>query len=257
VGREARRDVIPELERAEAEAFASVMSAAGLAVARVGGAVCFAAPGIPDIQLNRVSGLGLERDPSDDELDEIEAFFRGHGNRFAISLTPGPLHDRLVERGYTEGYAWMKFRRDAFPASPVTTELSIAETTDGDAFGSVVAEAFELPAGGGFFGGVVGRPGWTLFLCRAGGQPAGAAALFIYEGVGWFGIAGTVPEHRGKGAQSALLAARIARGLELGAHAFTTETGERVPDRPSGSYRNILRAGFEETYLRPNLLAPE
>ena len=32
------------------------------------------------------------------------------------------------------------------------------------------------------------------------------------------------------------------------------ETGERVPERPSASYRNILRAGFEEAYLRPNWL---
>ena len=110
------RAVIAELERAEAEAFASLMSAAGLPVTRVAGAVCFAAPGIPDIQLNRVAGLGLERDPSDEELDEIEAFFRGHGNRFAISLTPGALHDRLLARGYTAGYAWMKFRRAASPA---------------------------------------------------------------------------------------------------------------------------------------------
>jgi hypothetical protein len=34
------------------------------------------------------------------------------------------------------------------------------------------------------------------------------------------------------------------------------ETGERVPDRPSASYRNILKAGFEEAYLRPNWQRP-
>ena len=249
--------MIAELERAEAEAFASVMSAAGLPVTRVAGAVCFAAPGIPDIQLNRVVGLGLERDPSDDELDEIEAFFRGHGSRFAISLTPGPLHDRLLERGYTAGYAWMKFSRDASPAPLVATELSVEETTDADAFGSVIAVAFGLPTGSGFFGGVVGRPGWTLFLARAGDEPAGAGALFLKDGIGWLGIGGTRLEFRGKGAQNALLAARINRGRELGARGFTTETGERVPDRPSGSYRNILRAGLVERYLRASLFSPE
>jgi hypothetical protein len=249
--------VIAELERAEAEAFASVMSAAGLPVIRVAGAVCWAARGIPDTQLNRVGGLGLERDPSDEELDEIEAFFRGHGNRFAISLTPGPLHDRLLERGYTAGYPWMKFRRDASPAPTITTELTVEETTDAEAFGSVVAEAFGLPTGGAFFGGLVGRPGWTIFLARDGGDVAGGAALFLEDGVGWLGIGGTRPEFRGKGAQNALIAARIEHGGGLGAHAFTTETGERVEGRPSGSYRNILRGGFAETYLRPNLLSPE
>ena len=31
-----------------------------------------------------------------------------------------------------------------------------------------------------------------------------------------------------------------------------TETGELVDDRPSGSYGNILRAGFEPEYVWPN-----
>lgn len=249
--------MIAALERAEAEAFASVMSTAGLPVTRVAGAVCFAAPGVPDIVLNRVAGLGLERDPSDAELDEIEAFYRGHSSPFAVSLTPGTLHDRLLERGYTPGYAWTKFSRDASPPLQVETELDVEATTDGDAFGHVVAEAFGMPAAVSFFGGVAGRPGWTLFLARAGNDIAGGAALFFENGVGWLGIGGTRPSFRGRGAQNALIAARIEHGRALGAHAFTTETGKRVPDRASGSYRNILRGGFVEAYLRPNLHSPE
>ena len=76
------------------------------------------------------------------------------------------------------------------------------------------------------------------------------------EGGGYLGYAGTAPEHRGKGAQSALLAARIRRARELGCDAVFTETGEQLPDRPSASYRNILRAGFEELYVVPNWLSP-
>jgi hypothetical protein len=33
---------------------------------------------------------------------------------------------------------------------------------------------------------------------------------------------------------------------------MTVETGERTEGRPSGSYRNIRRAGFVEARLRPN-----
>jgi hypothetical protein len=133
----------------------------------------------------------------------------------------------------------------------------VEETTDGDALGSVVSEAFGLPAAGSFFGGVVGRPGWTLVLARDGDDVAGGAALFLADGVGWLGIGGTRPAFRGKGAQNALIAARIEHGRALGAQAFTTETGALVDDRPSGSYRNILRGGFVEAYLRPNLHSPE
>ena len=38
--------------------------------------------------------------------------------------------------------------------------------------------------------------------------------------------------------------------------ALTVETGERIDGRPSTSYRNILRAGFAETYLRANWRSP-
>jgi hypothetical protein len=47
---------------------------------------------------------------------------------------------------------------------------------------------------------------------------------------------------------------RIDAAAARGARLAVTETGERVPDKPSGSYRNILRAGFEEVYLRRHWL---
>jgi hypothetical protein len=34
-----------------------------------------------------------------------------------------------------------------------------------------------------------------------------------------------------------------------------TETGEALRDKPSSSYRNIIRAGFSEVYVRPNYLS--
>ncbi len=74
------------------------------------------------------------------------------------------------------------------------------------------------------------------------------------RGVAYLGLAGTLPEHRGKGAQNVLLAARIRRAAELGCDLVITETGERREDRPSGSYRNILRAGFREDIVTANWL---
>jgi GNAT superfamily N-acetyltransferase len=88
--------------------------------------------------------------------------------------------------------------------------------------------------------------GWTCLLALDGDEPAGAAGLYAAGGAAYLGLAGTLPEHRGKGAQNALLAARIRRAAELGCDLLTTETGERRDDRPSNSYRNILRAGFTE-----------
>ena len=73
--------------------------------------------------------------------------------------------------------------------------------------------------------------------------------------IGWLGLAATVPEHRRKGAQGAILAARFRAAAAAGLREVATETGERLPNRPSSSYRNLLRFGFEERYVRPNYLA--
>ena len=76
--------------------------------------------------------------------------------------------------------------------------------------------------------------------------------MLIDGDVAEFGIAATLEPARGRGAQLALLHRRIADAGAAGCETLFVETGERVPNRPSASYRNILRAGFEEAYLRPN-----
>jgi hypothetical protein len=249
------------LEAAEAAAFGDLYEAAGLPVLRIAGATCYASPAVPQsTMLNRVVCLGLAGPVRTTTLDEIAAFFGSAGTTYAVSISPAAdasLASRLTERGFSAGYAWMKFRRDPSPPAPVETPLRVAATNDGPAFGAVVARAYGLPGdAASMFSRLGGRRDWHLFLACDGAETVGGAALYAHDGVGWLGAAATLGEHRGRGAQNALLAARIARGRELGLSAFTTETGERVPDRPGNSYRNILRSGFEEAYLRPNLVAP-
>jgi GNAT superfamily N-acetyltransferase len=247
-------------ERVEAEAFGDLNLVAGLPVLRVAGAVCCATPGVDSPMLNRVMGLGIEEDPTDADLDEIDSFYRGAGVRYYVSLAPAAqqsVDGRLRERGFVDGYAWMKFSRGPEPAPIRETTLVVEPTQDGGTFFHIVSAAFDLPPDAPLdWDGVAGRPNWHLFLALDAGEPVAAAALFAHEGVGWIGAAGTLGEHRGKGAQGALLAARIERARELGVDALVTETGQQLPGRPSGSYRNILRAGFAEAYLRPNLLSP-
>jgi GNAT superfamily N-acetyltransferase len=248
-------------ERVEAEAFGGVNEVAGLPVLRIADAVCCATPGLDSPMLNRVVALGLEREPTDAELDEIVAFFGDAGVRYHVSLAPGcapGLEPRLRERGFADGYTWMKFSRGLEPPPARDTSLEVEATDDGFAFSRVVAAAYGLSQEmAASWAALAGRPEWHLFLARAGGDAVGAAALYIHDGVGWLGAAGTLPEHRGQGAQGALIATRIALARQLGADVVVTETGERVEGRPSSSYRNILRAGFAEAYLRPNLLSPE
>jgi hypothetical protein len=57
-----------------------------------------------------------------------------------------------------------------------------------------------------------------------------------------------------RGVQNAVFAARFERARELGLGQLVTETG--IADEPGPSYRNMLRAGFEPTYVRPVYTLP-
>ena len=255
-----------ELERVERAAFRSLWQHApehvaqelGIATAEVGGATCVSFRA-PTTMLNRALGIGVDRPATEEDLLAITEFFVARAQRFAVAVAPNALPESLPEmlgaHGFEPGYAWMKFRRGTDPPAGVGTDLDVVEigADRGEDFGVVVAEAFGLPpAAVSWWSGIAGAPGWHCFVGNADGEPAAAGAVYVDGATAWLGAAGTRPEFRGRRGQGAILAARLAVAKRLGAEIAVTETGERTPDRPSASYRNILRAGFEEAYLRPN-----
>ncbi len=261
-----------ELELVEAEAQASAYAACpadlawehGIEARTIAGAACVTVGALSTVtMLNRVTGLGLRKPASEEALVEIERFYEDRGLRHAIALSPDAeppeLRDWLAARRYEPGYAWAKFRRGVDDVPEVETELDVrlAGPKDGPAFADVVRRAYGMPdVLAGWLAAIPGVQGWSCYLSWAGDQPAGAGALFVGGDRGWLGFAGTVPEHRRKGSQGAIMAARIRRAAELGVTTLATETGELVSDRPSSSYRNILRFGFEQLYVRPNYDSP-
>jgi GNAT superfamily N-acetyltransferase len=178
-----------------------------------------------------------------------------------VPVSPGqPETERaegwLSAHGFSPAYAWMKFARDAHPPRfAVPEDLEVVEATDGgqEPFGMIAATGFGLPAwAAAFFADLPGREHWRCYVARVDGETQACAAMLIQEDVAEFGIAATLEPARGRGAQRALLHRRIVDAAAAGCRTLFVETGERVPDRPFASYKNILRAGFEEAYLRPN-----
>ena len=70
----------------------------------------------------------------------------------------------------------------------------------------------------------------------------------------WFSFAGTREGHRGRGAQSALIARRLRDARLAGCTRVSVETAEDKPEKPAPSFRNLRRLGFRFAYLRPNFL---
>jgi hypothetical protein len=100
----------------------------------------------------------------------------------------------------------------------------------------------------------VGRPGWRHYLAWASEVPVATGALFVKDQIGWLGVGSTLPSHRRRGAQGAIMAQRIRDGAELGCRWLITETGEDTPGRPNPSYHNMVRTGFTLAYQRSNYI---
>lgn len=205
--------------------------------------------------------LGATDDPTGEHLDAAAEWAEWRGATPYVPITPGlpgaeAVETWLRENGFAPAYAWMKFVRDVHPPrfpAPDGVEVIEMGSPDEEPFGTIAAVGFGLPAWGAeFFAHLPGKEGWRCYVAKVEGEAQGCAAMLIEDGLAEFGVAATLEAARGRGCQTALLRRRILDAAEAGCHTLFVETGERVPDRPSASYRNILKAGFEEAYLRPN-----
>lgn len=185
---------------------------------------------------------------------------RSRGVTPYIPVTPG-----LADSGSAEAWlaahefgpakAWMKFVRDPHPPRFAAPDVEVVELSgaEQEPFGMIAAAGFGLPAwAAAFFARLPDWDGWRCYIARVDGAAQACAAMLVDDGVAELGIAATLAPARGRGCQLALLRRRIADAAAAGCQTLFIETGERVPGHPSPSYRNILRAGFKESYLRPN-----
>jgi GNAT superfamily N-acetyltransferase len=244
--------VARDLESAEHAAYTDAFRASPdfCEVAEIGGGTCLAVRRLPGRMFNRVFGL-----ESAGALDEIAAFYGDTEWWVSDSRGLGP---ELEQRGFVRDYGWMKFSRGVGPREAQSDlQVERVDPDRADDFAAVVVGGYGMPEWTApFAANVVGRPGWSCYVAYDGTSPAGAGALFVEGAIGWLGFAATLPNYRGRGAQSAILAARIEDARKQRCRTVTTETGELEEGRPANSYRNIVRAGFREVGVRPNYRAP-
>jgi hypothetical protein len=171
---------------------------------------------------------------------------------------PAALGALLEARGLRSRYAWMKFPRPlALEVRVPTCDLGLRVVAEESAaaFGRVVVEGFGLQGQmAPWVAQLPGRAGWTCVMAFDAAVPVAAGAVLVKGRHAWLGFGTTLASHR-HGAQNALLARRLQEAATQGAQVAVTETGERVPDKPDNSYRNILKAGFVEAYVRQNFLS--
>ncbi|HET7042728.1 MAG TPA: GNAT family N-acetyltransferase [Gemmatimonadales bacterium] len=262
--------LVAELERAELRAWrtffgsapAPAVAACGIGHRDFGPATAFWMSKVDALTFNRVVGLGLEGAPSPKVVGEIvTAYEEAMVPRFFVQLAPlvtlAATAQVVTDLGFARHDNWVRLVRDVAPPGPVPTDLRVEEIQEDRAalLGEVVCTGFGMgPELAPAVARVVGMPGWKCYLAFDGDRPVASGVLAVDGRIGWMGFAATLPDARGRGAQSALIARRILDARGAGCEFCCAETDEQTPERQAPSYRNVLRAGFEVGYLRPNYL---
>ena len=91
---------------------------------------------------------------------------------------------------------------------------------------------------------------WQHWLAFDGATPVAAAITHVKGDIAWIGWVCTLPEYRGRGAQSALAAAQLQGIRQRGARWVTLEAATGTKRNPAPSLRNYLRLGWTHAYDR-------
>lgn len=210
--------------------------------------------------LTQTFGLGVFEESTMEHLDELEDFFRERGAPVFHEVSPMAdmsMLSLLGERGYkpieltsvmyrplSNGYI-----SEAIANSAVSTRR--IDESEADRWAEIAARgwATEHESLGEFmlaFGKIAARThGGNPFLAEIDGEPVAAAGFAIYDDVCILAGATTVPEARNRGAQNALLAARLRYAQERGCSLAMMCA---LPG--SQSQKNAQKNGFAVAYTR-------
>ena len=211
----------------------------------------------PRSPLTQTFGLGLQSCPSPDQFDTIERFFRDRGavvNHETSPLADAALIPALAGRGYRPiEYSTVLYRPAALPPPAVNPAIRVTHpgVADTARWADIAAEGWgnENPQLGAFVRNMgrtqAAAAGFHAFVAEEEGRGIAAGSLFIREGTALLAGASTIPSARRRGAQLALLAARLQYAVDCGC-----DLAMIVAFPGSGSQRNAERHDFRVAYTR-------
>jgi hypothetical protein len=199
--------------------------------------------------------LGMQDKPAERDMDAIERFFTSRGSQVCHEVSPHAGVDvlaMLAGRGYKPIEISNVLYQSIDQFAPITVNPGLrvrpVEQREADVYGGVSVRGWsEMPEVIPFIHGFAlsSVEVASCFIAELDGEAIANAALFMHGGVALLAGASTVPEGRRKGAQQALLDARLrtaaAKGCDLAM--VVTAAG-------SASQRNSERNGFKVAYTR-------
>lgn len=254
------------LERGEATANARFVEARARVAPRLGAAWIEVAGAYAmfdgvESPCTQTFGLGMFAAPSSEDFEKLETFYRERGapafHEVSPLADPAAL-DGLQSRGYriVEMTSVMYLPLVSRTASRLQLPVRIASPHEKDLWVRTATEGWsESPEYAHLIEDLmsvhIANPTALHFLVEAEGEPAGAGAMFLHDGVALLAGASTIPRLRRRGAQRALLEARLAYACEQGCDVAMMGAAPG-----SGSQRNAERAGFRIAYTRLKWMRP-
>ncbi|MCX7889112.1 MAG: hypothetical protein N2422_05195, partial [Rhodobacteraceae bacterium] len=179
----------------------------------------------------------------------------------AADLKARALAARLARRGRTEApRRWVVLTRDtaaAVPPAPTGLALRRIGPAEAPAAGRTFRLAYGLPpAFDDWIAALAGRPGWQGYAAFDGPAIVATALLFLGGDRAILTGAATLPAARGRGAQRALIALRLADARAAGAGIVQSHTGLPVADERNPSLDNMRAMGFRPSHVRRNFALP-
>jgi hypothetical protein len=213
-----------------------------------------------DSPLTQAVGLGLNGPVTEEDLSQVECFFRSRGAKVSIDLCPladPSLIRSLALRGYRASeFNNVLVKRLAGSEIVMTPRVRRATGSECDLWSHTVGEGFfeqrELTTGELDVGRAIFRmPGAMCYLAVGdNGELAGGAAAANHGGLATLFADSTIASFRRVGLHRELIAARLNEALARGCDTATAST---LPG--SASQRNYERMGFEVVYTKVTMVA--
>jgi GNAT superfamily N-acetyltransferase len=247
------------LVRFEAQAPHSMATTMGIAHIRIGGGVALSVREDPSRFWSKALGFGFDEPITAALIARVCAFYRAQRSPSAtIQIAPERLPadwDAIcTAEGLAAAGSWIKLGCPVDAMRPGTSLLRVGPIApdEGHWWATLVMRGFGLPVElAPMLAASVGTPGMTALGAWDGDELVATAHLSVHEDVGELQATVTLPEHRGRGAQSALIAA-CGSAAAAGCRWLVADTGRPDPGQPVPSLRNLMRAGLEPLYERVN-----
>lgn len=173
----------------------------------------------------------------------------GYENVLGLELTPAVVGDmsQRMKQDLTSGIAITRAADEDIKLWIETVADAFLQPDHSD--GPPPTESFSREILTGVYEGLVRARSNVLYLARRDGDVAGGGSVRIADGLAQLSGAATLPAHRRRGVQSALLRARLVDAASRGCDLAVVTT-----DPASKSQQNVQRAGFSLIYSRAVLV---